>query len=116
MIIRKLNSKKEITLVRVVHPTELMLTIGFPRSRLAELFDYKKTLLMQLAGGAFSGYSVGVVMATALFAAVHGGMTLTEVIEDDEPMTEVCEDGQAEPEDQGAGSDGSHSAGSGTSD
>ena len=69
MSARFLDAQGAVDVVKVVSGHELMLFVGWPSERLAELTKCKSSEMTAFAGAAFSGFALLPVFAAALFGA-----------------------------------------------
>ena len=92
--------------IRLLSPEELMLLIGFPRSRVDELKPFSGRTLSSLAGNTFSGFSLLDVLSSVFYAAGRAGIT-GEMEQEVGPDPEVGDGSSQEEEPRNASSSSS---------
>ena len=85
MVARFINSSGDVDKIKVVTGHEMMLFVGWPRERLAELLPMEGPMLRQFAGAAFSGFAVLPILTVSLYGAGKCGLTGDPAQELEEP-------------------------------
>ena len=75
ILVRYVDDQRKVTDIRVLEGRELMFLIGFPQGKKDLLDGFTSRELSSLAGNAFSAFSIGPVVETALITAVNAGLT-----------------------------------------